>query len=139
MNLNDLKYIREVDFTLRIFTWTIIGGLLLNVVFVTTTFVVGFSNDKALLEIIMTIPYALMIATLASIMVFPFLDLREYISDRVMCKELGWDYEIDFVSKFSPDQLEKLRENYLNLTEKSYSRSQIQQRQESFIGQLTRE
>ncbi|PKI03728.1 hypothetical protein [Glaciecola sp. 33A] len=139
MNLNDLKYIREVDFTLRIFTWTIIGGLLLNVVFVTTTFVVGFSNDKALLEIIMTIPYALMIATLASIMVFPFLDLREYISDRVMCKELGWDYEIDFVSKFSPDQLEKLRENYLNLTEKSYSRSQIQERQESFIGQLTRE
>ena len=125
-----------MEFTLR---WTIIGGLLLNVVFVTTTFVVGFSNDKALLEIIMTIPYALMIATLASIMVFPFLDLREYISDRVMCKELGWDYEIDFVSKFSPDQLEKLRENYLNLTEKSYSRSQIQERQESFIGQLTRE
>ena len=58
----------------------------------------------------MTIPYALMIATLASILVFPFLDVREYISDRVMCKELGWDYEIDFVSKFSPDQLEKLRE-----------------------------
>ena len=86
----------------------------------------------------MTIPYALMIATLASILVFPFLDVREYISDRVMCKELGWDYEIDFVSKFSPDQLEKLRENYLNLTEKSYSRSQIQERQESFIGQLTR-
>ena len=136
MNLSDLKYIREIEFSLRNFTWTVIGGILLNVVFITTTFVVGFSNDKAVIEIIMTIPYALMIATLSGALVFPFLDLREYVSDRIMCRELSWDYDTDFVSKFSPDQLEKLRENYLKLTAERISRSQIKERQEIFIGEL---
>jgi hypothetical protein len=84
----------------------------------------------------MTIPYALTIATTASVLVFPFLDLKEYVSDRVMCRELGWEYENDFVNKFSPEQLEKLRENYLKLTEERYSLSQIQERQNSFINEL---
>lgn len=139
MELSDIKYIREIDFSLRNFTWTIIGGLMLNVVFFTTTFVVGFSNDNSLLEIIMTIPYALMIATLASVLIFPFLDLREYLIDRVMCRELDWNYKNDYVNKFTPDQLEKVRENYLKLTELNYSNRQIRKRQESFIGQLTGE
>lgn len=139
MTLNDLKYIRQVEFSVRNFTWTIIGGLLLNVIFITTTFVVGFSSDKDLIEILMSIPYALLIATAISCLVFPFVDLREYVSDRVMCRELSWDYESDFVNKFSPDQLEKLRENFLKLTDERISRSQIKERQESFIGKLKSE
>ena len=106
MNVSDLKYVREIEFSLRNFVWTIIGGLLLNVVFITTTFVVGFSGDKSLIEILMNVPYAMLIATIISGLVFPFVDLKEYVADRVMCRVLGWDYESDFISKFSPDQLQ---------------------------------
>jgi hypothetical protein len=107
------------------------------VVFTTTAFVVGFQSDKAFIEIIKTIPYGLKIATIASVIVFPFLDLKQYILDRVMCRELGWDYKVDFVSKFTPDQLDKLRENYSKLTDETTSLPQIKERQDSFVGKLT--
>jgi hypothetical protein len=108
------------------------------VVFTTTAFVVGFQTDKAFTEIIKTIPYGLKLATIASVIVFPFLDLRGYILDRVMCRELGWDYEVDFVSKFTPNQLDKVRENYLKLTHETTSLPQIKERQECFVEDLTK-
>lgn len=138
LNLSDLKYIREIKFSLRNFAWTIVGTILMYVVFTTTAFVVGFQTDKAFIEIIMTIPYGLKIATIASVIVFPFLDFRGYILDRVMCRELEWDYEADFVSKFTPNQLDKVRENYLKLTNETTSLPQIKERQECFVNELTR-
>ncbi|WP_287832324.1 hypothetical protein [Idiomarina sp.] len=139
MNVSDLKYVREIEFSLRNFVWTIIGGLLLNVVFITTTFVVGFSGDKSLIEILMNVPYAMLIATIISGLVFPFVDLKEYVADRVMCRVLGWDYESDFISKFSPDQLERLRENYSKLTDERIPNCQIKERQENFVEEYCRE
>ena len=138
INLSDLKYIREIKFSLRNFAWTIVGTILMYVVFTTTAFVVGFQTDKAFTEIIKTIPYGLKLATIASVIVFPFLDLRGYILDRVMCRELGWDYEVDFVSKFTPNQLDKVRENYLKLTHETTSLPQIKERQECFVEDLTK-
>lgn len=139
ITFSDLKYIREIEFSLRNFTFTIVGTILMYVVFTTTAFVVGFQSDKAFIEIIMTIPYGLKIATIASVIVFPFLDLKQYILDRVMCRELGWNYKADFVDKFTSNQLEKLKENYLKLTEETSSAAQIKTRQESFASELTKD
>jgi hypothetical protein len=138
ISLSDLKYIRDIEFSLRNFAWSIVGSVLMYVVSVTTAFVVGFQTDKDFIEILKTIPYGLMIATIASALVFPILDLREYILDRVMCRELDWDYEADFVRKFTPKQLEKVRENYIKLTAETAILPQIKERQESFVGNLTR-
>lgn len=138
INLSDLKYIREINFSLRNFAWTIVGTILMYVVFTTTAFFVGFQTDKAFIEIIMTIPYGLKIATIASVIVFPFLCFSKYILDRVMCRELGWHYEADFVTKFTPNQLDKVRENYLKLTNETTSLPQIKERQECFVNEMTR-
>jgi hypothetical protein len=139
IRIGDIRYVKEIKFSLRNFAWTIIGGLLLNVVFVTTTFFVGISNDKPLLDIILTIPYAIMIASLASVLIFPFIDLKEYVSDKVMCRELYWDYEADFINKYSAEQLDKIRENYGELLENNSSGSKVKEQLDSFTVELERQ
>lgn len=139
IRISDIRYVKEIKFSLRNFAWTIIGGLLLNVVFITTTFFVGISNDKPLLDIILTIPYAIMIASLASVLIFPFIDLKEYLFDKVMCREQGWDYETDFINKYSVEQLDKIRENYVELLEKKHSGSKVKEQLDSFTVELERQ
>lgn len=136
IKISDIKYIKEIKFSLENFTWTIIGGLLMNVIFVTTTFFVGISSDKSLIDIVKTIPYALMIANMASLFIFPILDVRAYISDRVMCRELGWDYSVDFIDRYTSEQLQEIRENYSKLMNTHGSKPMVIEQINKFITEL---
>ena len=66
-----------------------------------------------------------LVVTLASFLIFPFLDLKEYVLDRVMCRELCWDYELNFIKKFDENNQERVREVYQEAIERNHSKSKI--------------
>lgn len=125
MTITDLKLVRNIAFTKKNFAWTTYGLLMMNVMAVTTSFVVGIENNKTFIEIVKVIPTGMAILSIVSVVIFPFIDVWENVTDQIMCRELGWSWQAEFLTMIDAKTQDNIRDTYKKMLKDYKSIEQI--------------
>lgn len=113
IKLDDLKLLKGIKLSKKNFPWTVYGTFWANIALINAYIFVGLIKyDKDLITVIGQLPIGFAIITFASLVVFPAVDVYENLIDRIMCRELQWDYATDFLNKLSLKQQEQCRTKY---------------------------
>jgi hypothetical protein len=124
INISDLKAIKLMKPDARYFNWTKSALIYLNLIGLVTLTVVAFQKDKELMDYIGNIPMMMLIMTSISLIIFPIVDIYEYILKKRVCKLLDIDFEESFLTKFSNKEIDEIKDLYIKLV-KSGKKEQV--------------
>jgi len=119
LSKEDFTYIKEMKLTKQHFSWTYYSILRFNIIIIVTMTVVGFSKNKSIMEMLSATPLALFMMTAVCLVIFPFVDIWEFLSDKAMCRRIDWCYEKDFLHGVAEKEKDKMRASFKKLTERN--------------------
>ena len=117
INFSDIKQIKTMKFDTRNFSWTKSSLIYMNLIGLVTLSVVTFQKDKELIDLISGIPMMLLVMTSISVIIFPIVDVYEFILKKKICKLLEISFEKEFITKYSKKQIDDMKELYTDLSQ----------------------
>lgn len=106
-----------MKFDARNFNWTKSSLIYMNLIGLVTLSVVTFQKDKELIDLISGIPMMLLVMTSISVIIFPIVDVYEFILKKKICKLLEISFEEEFITKYSKKQIDDMKELYTDLSQ----------------------
>ena len=133
VNIHDIKYLKEIRFNKKHFSWTLYALLRFNLIALVTVLVFEAGEGFDLGNVLNGSVYLIGIATLVSITIVPLVDMYNFVIDRKICDSMEWDYDKDFMDSYSTKQIDKIRDNYKGLIEKEIAHSSLKVEMYTFI------
>ena len=133
VNIHDIKYLKELRFNKRHFSWTLYALLRFNLIALVTVFVFEAGEGFDFGNVLNGSVYLIGIATLVSITIVPLVDMYNFVIDRKICDSMEWNYDQDFMDSYSTKQIDKIRDNYKGLIEKEIDHSSLKVEMNTFI------
>lgn len=115
INLTELQQIKTMRFNATYFNWTRSALIYLNLIGLVTLTVVAFQKDKEFMDFVGNLPIMILIMTSISLIIFPIVDVYEFLLKKRICKLLQIDFESEFISKLSSKDIEEIKKLYLDL------------------------
>ena len=97
------------------FNWTKSSLIYMNLIGLVSLAVVTFQKDKELTDFISGIPMMLLVTTSISVIIFPIVDVYEFILKKKLCKLIGINFDEEFKTKYSKKQIDDMKELYTDL------------------------
>ena len=115
INFSDLKQVKTMKLDAMNFSWTTSSLIYMNLIGLVTLSVVTLQKDKELIDVISGIPMMLLVMTSISVIIFPIVDVYEFILKKKVCKLLDISFEEEFKTKYSKKQIDDMKELYTDL------------------------
>ena len=137
INLTELQQIKSMKLNASYFNWTRSALIYLNLIGFVTLTVVVFQKNKEFMDFVGNLPIMILIMTTISLVIFPIVDIYEFLLKKRICKLLQIDFESEFISKLPSKDIDEIKKLYLDLLKSANDEQDVKSKIHSKFTELT--
>lgn len=136
ITLAELQQIKFMKLNAFYFNLTRSALIYLNLIGFVTLTVVAFQKNKEIMDFVVNLPIMILIMTSVSLVIFPIIDVYEFLLKKRICKLLQIDFESEFISKMSSKDINEIKKLYLDLHKSANAEQDVRSKVHSKFTEL---